>query len=743
MNTTLLPDSKPARANSPGSKLGYPANPDEPKGPDLLEWLEDLWEGRYLVLGSLGLFLLLGGFYTWRTTPIYQADALLQIEGQKKNFGADATLGKMEGLFSDPSDTEAEMEILASNLVLGRVADALGLGIVAKPRLFPVVGERLMRGKPDAPRVDVESFEVPDTMRGKTFNLVALEGGAFRWDAPESGTLCTGKPGELLTGIYGGEKLQLQVKRMIAKPGQVFTLVRLPALAAIGGIRSNLDTREKGGSSNHPSNIIAISLKNPSPTTAVKILNEVMNQYIKEKMGQRSEEASRTLELMNQQLPEVHRKLEIAENNLNQFRIRSGSVDLTREADLFLQQSSSLAAQVSLLKQKKEELLRTYKENSDVVSTLNQQINKLQNEADQIGAKVRALPRTQQEVVRLSRDVQVNTELYTALLTNIQQLQVVRAGSAESARVLDPAIASVNPIRPKKGMLMAASLIIGLFVGTGLVFLRQVLRQGIKDHRLIESKLGMPVVVTIPHSKFQEEHAAAILKRVEGSHLLAALNPDDLATESLRSLRTLLHFSIKDAVNRVVMITGPSPSVGKSFVCANLSTVLAQAGARVLVVDADLRRGNLHHYFGMKNRLGGFSNVLSGETQWKDAVQATEIAGLDMMSTGLIPANPSELLLSDYFKTFVDESSESYDFVIIDAPPLLPVTDAAIIGSKAGTVFLVAKYGQHPLDELQVCQKRFESHGIPLAGCIFNNLMPTRRGYSYGEYRYAYHYNYR
>jgi tyrosine-protein kinase Etk/Wzc len=417
-------------------------------------------------------------------------------------------------------------------------------------------------------------------------------------------------------------------------------------------------------------------------------------------------------------------------------------VDVPREADLALQHGSNLASQISALKQKKEEMRRTYQEGSDVVSTLNAQIAKLESESAAVNSKVRSLPGTQQELVRLSRDVQVNTELYTALRNNIQQLEITRSGEGHNTRVVDLAMPGLKPIKPKKEMLMAVFLVLGLFLGVSLVLARRSFQQGIEDHRIIETKLGLPVFVTIPHSKAQDECYKAILQRRTGSHLLALQDPDDLATESLRSLRTMLNFSMGDSANRAIMITGPSPKIGKSFVSSNFAVVLAQAGARVLVVDADMRRGNLHKYFGLGNRLGGLSEVIAGLSSWKSAIHNTEVPGLHMMSSGEIPKNPAELLMAPGFAAFVAEVSGEYDYVVIDAPPMLPVTDATIIGSKVGTVLLVAKSGHHTLDELRTCQSRLEANGIPLKGCIFNDLMPTGLGYYDQRYRYAYHYKY-
>ncbi|HJV48206.1 MAG TPA: polysaccharide biosynthesis tyrosine autokinase [Geothrix sp.] len=731
---------------------------EESREIDFQDWLLNLWIGRYVILTSVVIAVLFGAFYAWRTTPIYQAEAMLQIEPPKPVRESDAAFARMGNLFSAPSDALTEIEIIGSNMVLGSTVNALNLDVVSSPVLFPVIGEAMLRGKPDAPLAEVETFEIPDYMRGLEFQLVALPDGSFTWSTPaESPTtarkpgatfpanapLATGKPGELLEGTYGGETLKLQLRRLIAKPGQVFRLTRRPMLAVITDLRNDLEAAEKGASQpSRATNLLALTLRQGNPFKAADVLNEIMKQYVLQNTERKSEEIAKALKLLQQQIPEVHARLEAAENRLNHFRTQTGAVDIPREADLALQQSSSLAGQISALRQKKEELRRIYQENSDVVSTVNAQIAKLEAEAATVNQKVKALPGAQQEMVRLSRDVQVSTELYTALLNNIQQLQITRAGEGNNTRIVDFAMPSLKPIKPKKEMLLATFFVIGLFVGVGIVLAQRTLQKGIEDHRIIETKLGLPVFVTIPHTKAQRHHNKALAERHSGSHLLALHEPEDLATESLRSLRTTLNFSMGPAGSRSIMFTGPSPKIGKSFVSSNFSVVLAQAGLRVLLVDGDMRRGDLHKYFGLRNRLGGLSEAIAGLTSWKSVVHHTEVAGLDMMSTGEIPSNPAELLMSPGFEAFLKDASTEYDYIIIDAPPLLPVTDATIIGAKVDTVLLVAKFGQHSLNELRTCQSRVESSGLPLKGCVFNDLVSTGLGYFDQQYRYAYHYKY-
>jgi tyrosine-protein kinase Etk/Wzc len=709
-----------------------------PETTELVEVIVNLWEGRYLILGSLAFFLLMGAYNVWTTVPVYQIDAMVQVQA-KRTGSMDTSLSKMESLFSEPSEAQTEIEILKSNRVLGGTVEALGLDTFATPKLLPVVGAALVKDKPDAPRIEVEAFEVPEALRGEKFRLTALSDGGFQWQTSRGTVLATGRPGEWVYGATGGLSMRLKVRILAGKAGQKYVLMKKPLNMAITELNQNFTAAEKG----KQTNVLGLSLKNTVPAKGALILNEIINQYVQHKASKKAGETSKTLALLQAKMPVLKANLDASENRLNQFRARSGSVDLSREADTFIQQGASINGQISALKQKKEELLRTYKENADVVVTLNMQIAKLQGEQQQVDAKMRSLPGTQQEVVRLSRDVQVNTELYTALLNNIQQLQISSAGEMGNVAVIDPATPNLVPLNLRAWMVLTLHGFLGLVLGVGVLMLRRVLRTGVKDHRLIESRLGLTVLATIPHSKLQEEHDRAISRRQPGFHLLAMLNPDDLATESFLSLRTALHFSLQGARNSAVMITGPSPDIGKSFVTGNLAAVMAQTGAKVLVVDADLRRGNLHHYFGFKNRLGGLSEVLSGRADWKTLIQASGVPDLDVLSTGAVPPNPSDLLMSSRFSEFLEEAWEAYDFVLIDAPPLLPVTDALLIGAKVGSVLLVAKYDHNPLEEIQACQKRLEKQGIVAKGCIFNDIKPLGIGYGYYDYRYAYHYKYK
>jgi len=724
MTTTDRPNPLDLRGAEPEPELS------------LGELLANLWGGRYLLLGATLLALLLGGFYVWRKSPIYQVDALLQIEDKKGGKGGPAMVA-LEGLLDQPAMAKAEIEILRSNMVLGRAVEALSLDIRALPHQNPVLGNALYRDSPDHPELLIERFEVPSHLLGKWFKVIAEAGGAFRWEGPAGEALGAGRPGEVLKANLEGGSLVLQVRRLAGRPGQRYDLVRQPMLFVLDELREDLRINERG----KLTNILGLSYEHRSPVRGAEILNEIIGQYVRQNIDRKAEEASKTLTFLQEQMPQLRGHLEVAEERLNQYRKRSGSVDLPEEAKLLLKQSVDLDGQVLMLGQKKQELLRTYKPGSDVVLTMDQQIAKLSAESRSLDAKVRGLPGTQQEMVRLMRDVQVNTELYTALLNNAQQLQVAKAGEIGNARIVDHAMPSLKPIKPQRGTVMVLAGLLGFLFGVGLVLLRRALHRGVEDPRLIEGRLGLPVVVTIPHSDGQAPLQRAIKQRREGMQLLAQAHPTDMAVESLRSLRTSLHFTTMDAKNPVVLISGPSPAIGKTFVTANFAAVAAQTGTRVLVVDGDLRRGTLHHPFGLKERGSGLSEVLAGQAAWAAVVHREILPGLDLITTGALPPNPAELMMGQRLLDFIQEISTAYDLVLIDAAPVLAVTDPVILASHVGTVLLIAKAEAHTLDEIRAALQRFQSGGTKVKGCIFNDVKAIKIGYEY--YRYAYHYGYK
>ncbi|PLL92044.1 tyrosine-protein kinase, partial [Klebsiella pneumoniae] len=279
----------------------------------------------------------------------------------------------------------------------------------------------------------------------------------------------------------------------------------------------------------------------------------------------------------------------------------------------------------------------------------------------------------------------------------------------------------------------------------GLVVLRVFLRRGIESPEQLE-ELGINVYASIPISETFSKNIAQSngwrkKQQSEINGFLAVDNPADLAVEAIRGLRTSLHFAMMEARNNVLMISGASPNAGKTFVSSNLAAVIAQTGKKVLFIDTDLRKGYTHKLFNMNND-HGLSDLLSGKTSIEQSIKNVVSAGFDFIPRGMVPPNPAELLMHKRFGEILLQVSKLYDFVILDTPPILAVTDAAIIGNYAGTTLLVARFEQNTVKEIEVSVKRFEQSGVNVKGCILNGVVKKASSYySYGYNHYGYSYS--
>ena len=249
-------------------------------------------------------------------------------------------------------------------------------------------------------------------------------------------------------------------------------------------------------------------------------------------------------------------------------------------------------------------------------------------------------------------------------------------------------------------MVLLIALMLGGFLGVAAAFTKRALKAGVEDPDLIEKHVNIPVYATIAHSTRQDQIYKKLMADDTNQALLVTDSPDDIAIESLRNLQTALHFGTMDVKNNCIMIAGPSPSVGKSFISVNLAAVLTNNGKKVLLVDGDMRRGHLHKYLGIERECG-LSDFIGGEIPIGDVLHRTTVPGLTLIPTGNLPPNPAELLFHQRFSNCLSVLIPRYDHIIIDSPPVLAATDACIIGQIAGATLLVIKAGEHPMREIE------------------------------------------
>ena len=516
-----------------------------------------------------------------------------------------------------------------------------------------------------------------------------------------------------------------------------FSLTKWSQEKAIKRLRDNFLVKERG----KKSGVLEVSLTGGDFDKTVVILDDVMNTYVRQNIDLRSAEAEKTLKFLETQLPVLKREMDAAEAAYNNYRQAKGSLDITIETQSVLQSLVDVDNQIVALKQERDELRQSFTAEHPRVQAVDQRLERLRERRKEFDADVNKLPDTQKKILQLARDVEVSTTLYTNLVNTSQQLKISKAGTVGDVRIVDAAAAEIEPIGLKTPVVLAIFLTVGFFVSLAVVWVKRSLRVVVEDPETIEAKLGVPVYATIPHSKDEVE----IVKRAKtrkSNELLAVANPGDDAVESLRGLRTTIHFALMDAGHNSILITGSSPGLGKSFISKNLGAVLAQSGKRIAIIDADLRKGHINKEFGLSRDIG-VSEYVSGNVTLEEIIKPTSVPNLWVVTTGQIPPNPSELLMHLRFEGMLEKLGQQFDTLIIDAPPILAVSDAAIIGRIAGATLMVARAGRHPIGELEQAIKRMNNSGVSVRGFVFNDLDTDRQRYRYGYSGYVYRYEYK
>lgn len=726
-----------------------PAQLEDDDEINLVEYWDIIVDSRWIVAAITALALAVGGAYAYLARPVYEANLLIQVEdssGSAKSF-----LGEAASLFDVKTPAAAEMEIIRSRMVIGQAVDSTLLYIDAGPRYLPLVGNWLARrattvSEPGflgfggyvtgAERIGVAAFNVPQALEGSLFRLTARESGQYALSHPNLVGDLLGSVGAPLVRTTPLGTVSLLVSSMQANPGAEFNLSRRSRLTAIQGLQSSLRLAEKG----RQSGVIDATLQGAEPQKLALILNEVGRQYVRQNVERKAAEAQKMLAFLDVQLPQFKQQLEQSEAAYNRYRNKQGTVALDEEAKLVLARTVDLETRLLEAQQKRRELVARFTPEHPTIKTLDTQIAAWSREIGSLNVRVRGMPSVQQDALRLERDAKVNNEAYQSLRNNALQLQLIREGKVGNVRLIDEATAPERPVKPKRSLVLALSAVLGLLGGVIFALARNALFRGIRNAQEIEAHTGLNVYSTIPLSAAQEALARNAQAKQPGVHLLALLSPHDAAVESLRSLRTALQFAMLDAPNNRVLITGATPGVGKSFVSANFAAILASAGKRVLLIDADLRKGHLNHYFGT-DRTRGLSEVVAGTLKPSEAIRKGLAPNLDLLTTGVLPPNPAELMQSGAFALVLDELSSNYDLVIVDTPPVLVAADTLGMAAQAGTVLLVARAGSTQLGELHESAKRLAHAGKAVSGVLFNAIDLSRRhygsyGYKYGAYRY-------
>lgn len=686
---------------------------------DLRYLLGVLIDAKKMLIGITLTGFLLGFLCVWSMPTVYKADALIQLD---KSTGSSLLNGIFDFANGHASLATTEITLIKSRSILGNTVSVLALDNVVREKKWPLIGGLFPQ---PTTRLKVPLFTPPEKMQGKPFTLTLMDSGRFHLQG--EGVSAEGEVGKELTL----PELRILVQAVDAPVGSIFILNKISQFAAMEAINKNLTVAE----TSKDSGVLRLSLSGTDKVLIRQIVDELSVAYLKQNIGRKSESASKSLAFLQQQLPKIESQLEKSEASLRHYRQLNESIDLPMEARGILEAEVAITTQLNGLTFEEAELSKRYTKAHPVYRALAEKRKTLSASRAALESKINGMPKTQQDILRLTRDVQTAQEMHSLLTSKQREMEIKKVSTVGNVHIIDSAQTLPNPVGPNKPMLLVLALMCSAFLALGVVLLRNALKRGISSSHELEL-LGLKVYSSLPHSKHQSvTRLFKAKKNLPRKHsLLAIENPDDLVVEAIRSLRTGLYFLLKEANNKILMVVGPTSGVGKSFVISNLAVVLAQSNLRVLLVDCDMRKGCLHLPFKLKEHRG-LAELLSGQKKIAECLYKTCLPQLDLVPRGIAPSNPSELLLTPRFGEFCDWATKNYDVILFDTPPILAVSDAAIISKYAGTSLMVARFEMTSAKEVELAMQRFEQQGHTITGVVLNSVEPrVAQFYQYGHF---------
>jgi tyrosine-protein kinase Etk/Wzc len=736
---------------------------------DMLNLMRDhVWD----ILAITVVAVVLALVYVLLATPLYSADVLVRVDAPAPNALGIVAQNQEAPQPGAVTAGNTELEVMQSRSVFEPVVQRYNFDITVTPRTFPFLGALASKfateGQPSRPWFGLDSFawggedvqvaalQVPRALEEESLKLIPLADDRYELLGPSGKLLLTGEVGQ----PAAADGISMMVTRLVARPGTEFSVVRWNPLDAVIRLQRDVKVTSKG----KDTGVVQLSYIDRDPSKAADVANALAQQYIASAVVNRQRDDSKTLDFINQELPRVRADLARAEEALTAYQLSSQSIAPTTEAQTYLQGGIAFQQQIATLQNQRTQLLQKYTPDSSWVRNIDTQLQQLNAHKADFNARFADMPASERKSADLRRDKEVAQSVYMEMVNKAEQLQVRRASTTGGAHIVDDALRPHRPVKPNRLLVVSAATGLGLFLGAFFVFIRRHVMAGVTDPLFVEHRLSVPVFGEVlfsqPQAKLEQEIALELRKvrsrkgsalvavqaasqapsgntagipQLAGSRtrVLADRYRHDVSVEALRAVRTALNRDIVHAPNNVVMFTGPTPFAGKSFVAANMAVLQAEIGSRVLLIDADMRRGHLASYFNQSNG-GGLSEVLAGQVQPAEVIRQAGVDGLSFMSCGNYPLNPAELLMKRHFKELLNHLGEQFDLVIVDTPPFLAVTDAAIIASEAGATVLVLRSGMQSEAEITETVKKLQRADARLFGAVFNAIPRRASNRNYG-----------
>ncbi|MDI9330770.1 MAG: polysaccharide biosynthesis tyrosine autokinase [Alphaproteobacteria bacterium] len=692
-----------------------------------------------------GLMVVLAVLYGLLAEPVFEANALIQIEGVTSSDVQ--SLLSLSGLNLPDSrpNTSAEIELIRSRRVVGEVVSRLGLQIEAQPVRVPVLGAAwarwggALKDKPEPSyrllwgyawgdeHIRVRQLEVPPDLIETRLRLTALGEGRYSFQLPHEPQVhqgVVGKPSVISTPTG---RVVLEVGELMGLPGTQYVVKQWSVLETTEDLQKALTLSEVG----RQSGVMGVALEGNDPRTTARILTEVVNSYLQQNSDRRSEASERLLQFGDRRLPQILTELEQAEQNLSEFKSKHGAIDFAESGKTLLTQMVAAWVKLNELQQRKIEVAGTLAPQHPQMRVIDDLIKDAQKTVNELEGQLKGLPKLEPQALTLSRNVKVLSELYALVLGNSQQMRMVKESKVGKVWLIDAPRVPEEPVKPKHLVVLPISLLVGLLLSLFYLMMRIIIRNNVQSAEEIEQVLGLTVCAYLPHNRTQSKLNRAPAAR--GSGLLAKADPMCPTIEGIRSLLTPLQMLKTSGKPSWIMVTGPTPEVGKSFVSANLASMVAAAGhGRVLLVDADLRLGSQHKIFGLASG-AGLSTALEQSRPCIDFVQRNVIDGLDVLPAGPALKNSGDLLRNPRAQQLFSELQDHYDYIVVDTPPVLLLADAESMVSRMDTVLMVVRDMQTTLMEIERATKRLLQSGSPRVEVVFNDVHAQMRlGSAYG-----------
>lgn len=694
-----------------------------------------------LILSMLLLGLLGGIYYAQSATPIYQSNALIQVD--KKSSGVSALGADVADLLNaQDGSAQTEVEIINSRMILWPVINQLHLDLNVNQIKDSFLDKLLIKKNVLVSHTDngvgnlkvglwIAEFNVPLAYQNKNFVLTAIDSQNFKLISPD-GAEFTGKVATASRFKTSAGNIDIQVTSLA--PGYSYTLSKLTPAKAIDNLRKNLAVAEKG----KQTGILDASLTGANQDEITHTLTRIVKMYETQNLDKSSAETTKTLAFMQEQLPKLKTKLAEAEAKFNNFREQNATVDIDKEAELAVTQRATIETNLRELELKRAELSERYTDEYPVLKQLNMQIQELKDKEDALKQNITRIPEVQRQFLELSSDVKISNEIYLNMLKNYEQLQIVKSGQLGNVRIIDLPINTYEPIAPKKAQIVLIATLLGLMLGIGLAFLKSLLFAGVKDLEELENNTDVPVIGVIPHSP----RLTRLLKSKSTKiPLVEQIEPEGIVSEGFKSIRTHLLFNATKTDGNTLLVTGAGPGIGKSFIAANLAVAMAMTGKRVLLIDADTRLGHLQDRFNLSN-INGLVDYLVDDTidaaNSSYMIQTTLYENLHFIPRGKGNSHASELLLGKKMKALLNFYRQFYDYIIIDTSPVLGTSDALSIGQLVDAVLFVARYDVSTVRQVNYSIERLRRANIKVEGIIFNDAKQSIIGKYNDQYGYEY-----